>query len=263
MLATTALALALVLPASAGSSGRYVWSQGSGAIRRDVSGSWLDLGGLQVRVLGSDGSGTFEGVMAYAADEGLMYIHGGTAAYSMVAVGLCADAEEGSVCQLRVVALSDEQCAEQILEVGWDPSDRDGDILIGTTRVMTEEIWNDASGVASGDFFFEARLSPATSSRDDGDVDPTATLFGFYDQTTDTAYLSGWGEDACSSWVVQQQAACSVNSSGRLACRGDADLWLGRLGATTGLSFWGYEHMTTVKGFTSTTLPHLDGLIIE
>jgi hypothetical protein len=50
------------------------------------------------------------------------------------------------------------------------------------------------------------------------------------------------------------------DGEGALLCAGDADLWLESSQTVTTLGFWGYEHMTTVKGFESKTLPHRDGM---
>mgnify|MGYP006971710135 FL=1 len=273
MLTTLALVLTLTLPspASAGSDGRFVWSHGSDAIRRDAVGSWLDVGEVWTAVLSSDGSGTFEGVLAYAPEPGLLYIQGGTTTQSVVAVGLCAETEEGSECPLRMVSLSDDQCLDGTAMAYWQPSktgkeqqyfsitvEKDWD----TGSYLLDGLWNDASGVAQGDTFFTVDLSRSSSSHDSGDMDDAVTMLGFLD-VDETAYLSAFGASMCDAWVLEQEAACSTNASGRLACRGDGELWLNRLGATYSLSFWGYDNMTTVKGFESVTLPHIDGLLVE
>ncbi len=157
MLATLSLALTLANPASAGSDGRFVWSNGSDAIRRDSVGAWIDVGEVWTAVLGSDGSGTFEGVLAYAPDEGLLYIQGGSATSSLVAAGLCTDMGEESECDLCVVSFSDTQCESYQATAYWQPSksgqekqhfsvtiDKDWD----TGSYLLDGLWNDASGVA-------------------------------------------------------------------------------------------------------------------
>jgi hypothetical protein len=69
------------------------------------------------------------------------------------------------------------------------------------------------------------------------------TLQGFYDTETDTMRLSWLGE----AGVVLMESACELDGD-TVVCDGAALMWDGAYGDGHAPSFWGYEHMTTVKG---------------
>ncbi len=253
MLAT--LALALITTASAGSDGKFVWSNGNDAIRRSVAMSYVNTDELWNWNLYSSDDTDFEGTLLLDPDSGYMYGQGLGATTSWAFAGRCSDTGDSWECDIVGTGLDGDGCTElqttAVLRGGTEGFD--GELTIGKYAFKVE--WG---GSTVG--FSEAGLALHASSQDDGEVDDTGTMYGFYDTDGGTLHLSWWNDRLCDGFVIHQDAECSTNKSGRTKCEGDADLWLGSRSAATTVSFWGYDNMTTVKGYTSTTMPHFDGI---
>jgi len=250
----TALSLLLIAAAPAGSTdGLFTWGNGNGSVRRTAEGYLIVEDEVWKGALTSSDSKGVIGTILYSPDSGILYAHGGDTDTSWAIAGNCPDVNDWSTCQLDIVALGDDSCQAMVTSASLEGQDLQFDGLERSFKVE----WG---GVNLG-WITLTSVDLHNSSHDDGDVDSQGTMFGMYDSETNVLSLSWWNDRLCDGFVIQQQADCSTTGSGRLQCRGDADVWVNRTSTTTSLSFWGYEHMTTVKGFSvpiEVTLPHTD-----
>jgi len=241
-----ALTLLLIATAPAGQNdGLFVYGNGNSSIRRAANGVIIESGDTWMGTLTHSSSKVFEGTLVYAPDSGRLYAQGGDEDSSWVIRGECVDDKDSVACDVTAVALSDDTCQAHVSTAYWQPSKTGQEQQHFTIGGLTFAV--DWGGTNMG-YMVEVDVELHNSSHDDGEVDQQGTLQGIYDTSNDVMSLSWWNDRLCDGFVIQQQADCNVTGSGRMNCRGDADVWLNRLGTTTSLSFWGYDNMTTAKG---------------
>jgi hypothetical protein len=257
---------------------QWTWDDGERSMQLIPSTTVMDEGEALGGTLFSDGDASLAGKILWSPEAGRLYAQGYSDQGGWVIDGQCAAWGEGYLCATgwgRVGSATWGRVSDAV----WDGASEESlDSLMaacyghisGTSMACPSAVsyrsgealayWQPSKTgaepafltVGGNSFFAElnGQFLPikvkltSTSDASDEEMDLEITLEGIFDTGTDTMSLSWAGGDS----AMLQEAACSFDEEGGMSCVGAALMWDGHYGDGNAPSFWGYEHMTTVKG---------------
>jgi hypothetical protein len=255
----TALAIALIASTAAPAaetSGEIIFYNGHSIVARaDAGFELVDEGELVSGMQIDDKYLITAAHILWAPETGRLYGHGEDAEGRWVLNGQCDDDDE---CTVEVLSFTGTSVASVVVSASVEALVYNDTFEVGPLSFKVE--WG---GEKLSVFFVEQTVYPAESVVIGDPGSGKTTLLGFLNADTGELSMSWLPADGGLDAALVVEADCGVTSRDYLVCSGGADLWQQSSGKVTTLGYWGYEHMTTVKGFESVTLPHNDGLLLR
>jgi hypothetical protein len=252
MLATLALAIVATATATAAeTSGEIVLYNGHSMLARaGASFELVDEGPVEAASVVASHDDSMVGTIVYAWETGRIYGQGSHSDGRWLLDGQC---DEDDACTVELCSTSGTSVAAVVVAAGFVG---DETFEVGPLSFAVE--WG-GENLGYGHGFVEQRID-APAYLTGGEDGAGLGLTGIMNIDTGELSVSWLPADGSLRAALLVEADCGVTDADYLVCSGESDLWREKTETVTTLGYWGYEHMTTVKGFSSVTLPHRDGM---